>query len=134
MYPANSAPIRPTCRIDIEDAHLAMSGVGNSGVLSVKVKVSTVCEKPQTNVKIFLEIWKQGFWGFNHKVRAFTPVAFNYIPANVTKEIKDLSIPCRNWQATKYFGVVYGVARIGGNVEFTRYGISKHAPALNCGT
>lgn len=131
---ANSSTLKPPCRIDIEDAHLAMSGVGNKGVLSVKVKFSTVCEKPQSNVKIFLEIWKEGLWGFNHRVKAFPPVSFDYIPANKIQEVKDLSIPCKDWKPTKYYGVVYGVARIAGNIEYTRYGISKHSARLNCGT
>lgn len=110
-----------------------MSGKNNTGVLSVKVKVKTICNRDQTNAKIFLEIHKTGYW-WPHRVDNFMPRSFNFIPAFEVIEIKDLSMPCKNKAMTTYYGKVWGVAQINGVVEYARVATSKHLQTLPCGT
>jgi hypothetical protein len=127
--PASAVPLKPLCRIDIDDAHLAMSGVNNTGVISVKVKVRTVCNKDQTNAKIFLEIHKTGFL-WPHRVDKFPPVPFDFIPAFTTKEIKEFSVKCKNKRMTTYYGKAWGIAQIDGVVEYARPATSEHVQTL----
>ena len=47
---------KPPCRLQISDAHLSTSLLEKQGLRAVKVNASSICNVPQSNVTITVEI------------------------------------------------------------------------------
>ena len=47
---------KPPCRLQISDAHISTSLLEKQGLRAVKVNASSICNVPQSNVTITVEI------------------------------------------------------------------------------
>lgn len=59
---------KPPCRLQISIAHLSTHINERLGIRAVKVDASSICNIPQSDVAITVEIWKKGKLQ-NHQVR-----------------------------------------------------------------
>jgi hypothetical protein len=132
---ATGGPREPKtpCRLQINDAHISTSLIENRGIRAVKVNASSICNVPQSNVTITVEIWKTGLLG-NHFVQKRTinspGTTFPNSRVNNFQTFKK----CKDKDPTQYFGIAYSKALIAGKWQYARHTQTKRIIPLNCGT
>ena len=129
---ASDAPKAP-CRLQISDAHISTSLLEKRGFRAVKVNASSICNVPQSNVTITVEIWKTGLLG-NHFVQKRTinspGTTFPNSRVNNFQTFKK----CKDKDPTQYFGIAYSKALIAEKWQYARHTQTKRIIPLNCGT
>lgn len=124
---------KPPCRLQISDAHISTSLLEKQGLRAVKVNASSICNVPQSNVTITVELWKTGLLG-NHLVRKQTINSAGTTFPN-SRVINSLTFKkCKDREPTQYFGIAYSKAFIAGKWQYARHAQTKRIIPLNCGT
>jgi hypothetical protein len=124
---------KPPCRLQISDAHLSTSLLEKQGLRAVKVNASSICNVPQSNVTITVEIWKKGLLE-NHLVsRKTTKSLGTTYPGSKVDNFSTYQ-PCTNRTPTTYYGIAYSKALIAGKWQYARHTRSKILSPLKCGT
>jgi len=102
-------------------------------IRAVKVNASSICNIPQTDVSITVEIWKRGFLG-NHFVWKKTIRSLG--TTNPGSKIKNFVTfrKCVDETPNYYYGVSYSKALIGGKWQYARHILSNKIIPLKCGT
>ncbi len=126
-------PIKPLCRLEVQNAHLSTTLLKHLDIHVVKVNVNSICNVEQTQVLITLEIHKKGEFG-DH---TYGPFINDQSPGknsgkNVTLQNK--YIMCLNSKPTRWFGVAYSKAFINGKWQYPRRTESQTIKPLLCGT
>jgi len=124
---------KPPCRLQITNAHLSTFIFEKQGLRAVKVNASSICNIPQSNVTVTVELWKTGLLG-NHLVRRRT-----FYSAGTTLPNSRLNNfltfkRCKDRDLTQYFGIAYSKAFIAGRWQYARHTQTKKIIPLNCGT
>ena len=129
---ATNAPKAP-CRLQISDAHISTSLLEKQGLRAVKVNASSICNVPQSNVTITVEIWKTGTLG-NHFVakRTINSAGTTFPNSRVNNFLTFKR--CRDSDPTQYFGIAYSKAFIAGKWQYARHTQTKRIIPLKCGT
>lgn len=119
------------CYIKVDDPHIS-EYYKKRGENRVKVNARSICTYGHRNVKLTIEIWKDGRIGSNFVGRFSTnPLAPTSLGNEV--ELKSASVFCKNRQPTDYFAYAYGKAEVNGKIRRTPVAVSKHLE-LRCGT
>jgi hypothetical protein len=122
---------RSNCYIKVDDPHIS-EYYKKRGEVRVKVNARSICTLGHRNVKLTIEIWKDGRIGSNFVGRFSTnPLAPTSLGNEV--ELKSASVLCKNRQPTDYFAYAYGKAEVNGKIRRTPVAVSKHLE-LRCGT
>ena len=121
------------CRLQISDAHISTSLLEKRGLRAVKINASSICNIPQSNVTITVEIWKTGLLG-NHFVskRILNSPGTTLPNARVNHFLTFQK--CKNKEPTQYFGIAYSKAFIAGKWQYARHTQTKRILPLKCGT
>jgi hypothetical protein len=124
---------KPPCRLQISNAHISTYLIEKSGVRAVKVNASSICNLPQSNVTVTVELWKTGILG-NHLLRRRTFYsAGTTLPNSRVNNFLTFK-RCKDRDPTQYFGIAYSKAFIAGRWQYARHTQSKKIIPLNCGT
>jgi len=126
-------PVKPLCRLEVQNAHLSSTLLKHQKIIAVKVNVISVCNAEQTHVLITLEIHKKGEFG-DHTYGPFTN---NKLPGNnsgLIVKLQDKYVVCLNSKLTKWFGIAYSKAFINGKWQYAGRTQSEKIEPLNCGT
>lgn len=129
----NADELRPPCRLQISVAHLSTNLFENSQIRAVKVNTSSICNVPQSNVTITVEIWKTGFLG-NHLVWGQTTRSLGTTFPGYRVNNFSTYKKCLNRTPTNYYGVSYSKALIDGRWHYARHVLSEKIILLKCGT
>lgn len=121
------------CRLQISNAHISTYLIEKSGVRAVKVNASSICNVPQSNVTITVELWKTGLLG-NHLVRRRTTHSAGTTFPNSRVDNFLTFKRCTDRDPTQYFGIAYSKAFIAGKWQYARHTQTKKIIPLNCGT
>ena len=123
---------KPPCRLQISIAHLSTHINERLGIRAVKVDASSICNIPQSDVTITVEIWKKGKLQ-NHQVRKrSTHSSGTTIPGAHVNNFSTYRF-CKNKVRTSYYGVAYSKAFIAGKWQYARHVLSLEIIPLNCG-
>jgi len=124
---------KPPCRLQITNAHISTYLIEKSGIRAVKVNASSICNVPQSNVTITIEIWKTGLLG-NHFVRSQTTHSSgSTFPGSRVDNLVTFK-RCKDLSSTRYFGIAFSKALIAGKWQYARDTRSKFISVLKCGT
>jgi hypothetical protein len=121
------------CRLQISDAHISTSLIENRGIRAIKINASSICNVPQSNVTITVEIWKTGLLG-NHFVQKRTINSPGTTYPNSRVNHFQTFKKCKDRDSTQYFGIAYSKAFIAGKWQYARHTQTKRIIPLNCGT
>lgn len=126
------APKAP-CRLQISIAHLSTNIKERLGIRAVKVDASSICNVPQSDVSITVEIWKtEKFQDYQvWKKSTFSPGTTQ--PRTLVNNFSTYKY-CKNKVKTSYYGVAYSKAFIAGKWQYARHVLSLEIIPLNCGT
>jgi hypothetical protein len=124
---------KPPCRLQVGIAHLSTDLFEKFRLRAVKVNASSICNIPQTNVTITVEIWKTGLLG-NHFVwkQTISSPGTTY-PGSQVNNFSTYR-RCINRTPTHYYGVSYSKALINGKWQFARHILTEKIAFLKCGT
>ena len=121
------------CRLQISNAHISTYLIEKSGVRAVKVNASSICNVPQSNVTITVELWKTGLLGSHLVRRRTTNSAGTTFPNSRVDNFLTFK-RCTDRDPTQYFGIAYSKAFIAGKWQYARHTQTKKIIPLNCGT
>ena len=124
---------KPPCRLQVGIAHLSTDLFEKFRIRAVKVNASSICNVPQTNVTITVEIWKTGLLG-NHFVwkQTINSLGTTYSGSQVNNS--STYRRCRGKTPTHYYGVSYSKALKDGKWQYARHVLSNKITLLKCGT
>ena len=108
---------KPACRIELDNAHISTTLLEKRQHRYVKVNAWSVCNIPQVRVTLTLEIYKTKLFG-NELIEQFETEEFLPKSSGLKVAIKDAAIECKNRRVTRYFGIVYAKAFIGGKWQY----------------
>jgi hypothetical protein len=121
------------CRLQIGVAHLSTDLFEKLRVRAVKVNASSICQVPQSEVTITVEIWKTGML-HDHLVWQKTIKSPGTTYPGTRVDNFSTFRKCRNQTPSNYYGVSYSKALIGGKWQYARHTLSQKTSLLKCGT
>lgn len=122
---------RSNCYVTVDDPHTSNYYL-KRGQTRVKVNARSVCTYGHRQVKLTVEIWKNGRVGSNFvKIFSTNPTALSSFGDLV--EMKSASVLCKNTKPTSYFAYAYGKAVVNGSHRSTPVAVTAHV-TLRCGT
>jgi exoribonuclease II len=121
------------CRIQVDQPHISTNLLRKENRRFVKVNAFSICHAPHSNVTLTVELWKEGFL-INHVVaRSVIYQRDAVAPGEKVANLKTYET-CLNSRTTKYFGVAYSQALIGGIWHNARHKQKERIVILKCGT
>jgi len=126
-------PLKPVCRLEVQNAHLSTTLQKHQNIRAVKVNVYLICNIFQTHVQIFLEIHKTGELGDG----IYGPFVNEQSPktnSGLEVSLQDKSVTCKNTIMTKWYGIAYSKAFISGKWLYAGRTQSQKIVPLPCGT
>ena len=133
---SNASQITPPvtkCFLRVDNPHLSDSIKKKRGFDAVKVNAISICDKDVLNLKITVEIYKEGFLR-NYKVASKTLQVNGFIPANKRVAHKGTWERCKSERVSRYYGTAYAVALIQGKNMRTLPVTTEKTISLPCGT
>ncbi len=129
--PAPKAPTpKASCRIEIDNAHFSTSLYEKKLGNFVKVNAKSICNVVQHSVQLTVEIYKETSFGSVLLSQGTTPsTRSGFIVENQSVVVK-----CLSKVSTRYVGVAYSKALIGGQTQFAGRTESVKRVPLACGT
>ena len=122
---------RSNCYVKVDNPHISKYYL-KRGQVRVKVNARSICTYGHRQVKLAVEIWKDGRVGSNFvKMFSTNPLAPTSFGNLV--ELKSASVVCKNSRPTTYFAYSYGKAEVNGNKRRTPVAVTDHV-VLRCGT
>lgn len=121
------------CRLQVENAHISTYEIKFNNRRVVKVNAFSICNLPQSNVSIDVDLWKVGTFGPSRVIRSKTtfPGTTNARVKLINQKTFEL---CKNRTPTYYYGVAYSKAFIAGKWQYARHTLSDKPILLKCGT
>ncbi|MCX6455813.1 MAG: hypothetical protein NT057_06120 [Actinobacteria bacterium] len=129
---AHAVQKKAPCRLEVDSAHLSTDIFEKFRFQAVKVNASSICNVPQSNVTITVEIWKNGLLG-NHLVRQKTITSKGVTQSGGQVNNFSTYMKCRDRSPTHYYGVSYSKALINEKWQYARHILSNKTTLLNCG-
>ena len=126
-------PVKPLCRLEIQNAHLSTTLQRHRKINAVKVNVSSICNVEQSQVLITLEIHKKGEFN-DHVYGPFINDQSRGKNSGMTVILQDKYVLCKNSILTRWFGVAYSKAFINGKWQYAGRTNSPRIEPLLCGT
>ncbi|MBC7463512.1 MAG: hypothetical protein H7227_04535 [Actinobacteria bacterium] len=99
----------------------------------MKVNASSICNVPQSNVTLTVEIWKTGTLGNHFVWKSVVLSSGTTLPKSQVNNFKTFRV-CIDKVSTSYYGVAYSRAFIAGKWQFARHVLSTKIIPLECGT
>jgi len=122
---------RSNCYIKVDDPHISKYFL-RRGERKVKVNARSFCAPGHRNVRITIEIWKDGRVGSNF-VMKFSTNPVSSTSRGILVEMKNASVLCKDLRPTNYFAYAYGEAEVNGKRRKTPIAVTDHLN-LKCGT
>ena len=126
-------PSRPPCRIDIDNAHISKTIYHRVGVSVVIVKARSICNFPQQQVLLTVEIYKTELLGnqliTSSETKPLAPTSSGLIVFN-----NGTTKVCKTNALTHYYGIAYSKALIHGKWLYAGRTQSPKTVPLLCGT
>ena len=122
---------RSNCYIKVDDPHIS-EHFRKRGEDWVKVNAKSFCTQSHSNVRLTIEIWKEGRAGSNF-VGKFETNPNLRSSSGIDVRLKSASVKCKNAKGTNYYAYAYGKALVNGKQRRTPVAVSKIV-TLACGT
>ena len=104
---------KAACRIEIDNPHISKSILLREGRTAVKVNARSVCNVYQTRVALTVNIYQVGL--FRDYLRASFTTRPNQLASNgYIVHNKNTKWYCKSEKSSKFYGVAYSTAFIGG--------------------
>ena len=126
-------PVKPLCRLGVQNAHLSTTLLRHLDIRGVKVNVNSICNVEQTHMLITLEIHKKGEFG-DHIYGPFINDQSPGRNSGLTVTLQNKYVACSNSKLTWWFGFAYSKAFINGKWQYAGRTRSKIIEPLDCGT
>lgn len=124
---------RTKCNIRIDNPHLSEYIKRTTREIAVKVNARSRCDKPMTNVRLVVQIYKVGLFRdylIDEKVQFVKGLV---IPNRVIGN-KEAYVVCKTRKLTKFYGKAFATAEINGKSVKTFPVLSPNTVKLACGT
>jgi hypothetical protein len=129
----SSKPTRPPCRINIDNAPISKTIFQHHGVIVVIVKARSVCNFPQQQVLLTVEIYKTALLGdqlvTSSETKPLAPTSSGLIVFN-----NGTTRVCKTKALTHYYGIAYSKALINRKWLYAGRTQSPKTVPLLCGT
>lgn len=131
---ATSAKVpKAPCRIQIHNPHISTSLTKTTRMLYVKIDAESVCDLPQTQVRLTVELHKIGRFGGQLVARTFTdPKSSKSSGFLVTNY--GTSALCISNAATTFYGLAYAKAIVAGKQLYAGTTFTEGFTTIACGT
>ena len=127
-----SNPNKAACRIEIDNPHISKSILLREGRTAIKVNARSVCTVYQSRVELTVEIYQVGL--FRDYRRASFTTRPNQLSSNgFTVHNKNTKWYCKSKRRSKFYGVAYSTALIGGQQFVAPRARSIKTIRLACG-
>jgi hypothetical protein len=120
------------CNIRVDDPHISENLLRTRGILAVKVNARSKCNKPMRDLVLTVEIYKIGFFR-DQKVADEKKAEPGVIFANKVIKNEKTYFKCKNTKRSRYYGIAFATATMGGKFVKTFRAITEKTIALNCG-
>jgi len=137
LAPSTSAKEKPgqfraSCRIEVDNAHLSKSIKRRESVDAVKVNARSICDAYQTNVVLTVQIYQEGLF------RDYLRSSYTTNPTRATSngfrvENKNTKWYCQTRKPSKFYGIAFSTATIGGQQFIAPRARSVISVSLPCG-
>jgi hypothetical protein len=137
LAPSTSAKEKPgqfraSCRIEVDNAHLSKSIKRRESVDAVKVNARSICDAYQTNVVLTVQIYQEGLF------RDYLRSSYTTNPTRATSngfrvENKNTKWYCQTKKPSKFYGIAFSTATIGGQQFIAPRARSVISVSLPCG-
>lgn len=132
-YPSLANAPKTNCYIRVDNPHISKSLKRTKGVTAVKVNARSKCDKAMSDLTLYVEIYKVGFFR-NELVNGEKREVLGYIsPNKIIKNFRTYE-ECTSSKVSKYFGKAYATAFIDGRKFSTPFVWSRKTVSLPCGT
>lgn len=123
---------RAACRIEIDNPHISKSILRKEGKAAVKVNARSICNLYQTRVQLTVEIYQVGLLGAKLRSR-YTTNANRLTSNGFTVSNKNTKWYCQSRKKSRFFGIAYATATIGGQTLAAPRAQSQKTVRLACG-
>lgn len=130
--PTVVTPPLTKCNIEVDNPHLSKYLLRTMGIRAVKVNARSKCNKPMSELKLTVEIYKVGLFS-DHKAEEKVAIIQGQIPPNKVVRNERTFVKCRNDKKSKYFGIAYATAVIEGKTVKTFHVITEKTISFKCG-
>jgi hypothetical protein len=120
------------CNIRVDNPHISENLLRTRGILAVKVNARSKCNKPMRNLVLTVEIYKIGFFR-DQKVADEKEAEPGLIFANKVIKNEKTYFKCNNTKRSRYYGIAFATATMGGEFVKTFHVITEKTIALKCG-
>ncbi len=124
---------KPSCRIEVDDAHISSSMQKHLKVDVLKVNARSICNVRQDRVTLTLIIYKIGFFS-DHFIHSSETNPLTPSSSGLIVKIQDAKVACKNNQPSSYYGIAYAKAFINGKWQYAGKTRSANIRNLRCGT
>jgi hypothetical protein len=124
---------KPSCRIEVDDAHISSSIQKHRGINVVKVNARSICNVRQDQVTLTLEIYKVELLSDHFLDRVMTDPLSPKSSGSIIK-IQDAKVVCINTQPSSFYGIAFAKAFIQGKWQYAGKTRSAKIRDLKCGT
>ncbi len=121
------------CNIRVDNPYISGNLFRTRGILAVKVNARSKCNKPMRDLVLTVEIYKIGFFR-DQKVADEKETEQGLIFTNKVIKNEKTYFKCKNTKLSKYYGIAFATATIGGKFVKTFHVITEKTIALKCGT
>lgn len=123
---------KAACRIEIDNPHISKSILLKEGRNAIKVNARSICSAYQTQVELTVEIFQVGL--FRDYLRASFTTRPNQLASNgLIVHNKNTKWYCKSKKRSKFYGVAYSRALIGGRQFLAPRVRSLKIALLPCG-
>jgi hypothetical protein len=120
------------CNIRVDNPHISENLFRTRGILAVKVNARSKCNKPMHDLVLTVEIYKIGFFR-DQKVADEKEIEQGLIFTNKVIKNEKTYFKCKNTKLSKYYGIAFATATIGGKFVKTFHVITEKTIPLKCG-
>ncbi|TRZ85634.1 MAG: hypothetical protein D4R83_06365 [Streptomycetaceae bacterium] len=124
---------KPSCRIEVDDAHISSSIRKHLKISVLKVNARSICNVRQDHVTLTLIIYKIGYLS-NHLMHRVETNPLIPSSSGLIVKVQDAKVACKNGQLSSYYGMAYAKAFIQGKWQYAGKTRSANIRSLRCGT
>lgn len=129
---ANDQP-KTKCNIRIDNPHLSEYIKRTTREIAVKVNARSKCDKPMTNVRLVVQIYKVGLFR-DYLIDEEVQFIKGFVIPNRVISNKEAYVVCKTRKLTKFYGKAFATAEIDGKSVKTFPVLSPNTVKLACGT
>lgn len=136
--PSTAATTRPkapkaSCRIEVGNAHLSTHLKEAKGFIAVKVNARSICNVPQSDVKLTVQIYKVGHFR-DHLISEKSTNPLHPTSSGFRVENEETFKRCSPNKKSSFYGVAFAGAVIAGHKSTAPPARSPRIVPLDCGT